>query len=251
MATYTDNFNRADSNPISGNWATPVGVASAVQLVSHTAEPTSSLGSRSASYSTVITWPADHFSEVTLAALNNGYLGPCVRLGPGTGYGIFASGPTGSSNSVYLQEVGGGTTFAIFTMTPQIGDVLRLEVLGSTLTFKQNGTVIGSVSDSTYTLGNPGMAFLPNAVPLPAISFWTGGFGSPTPLNYSQPDCRVAPFGPNASRNVQGTLTYDVQISDNAAVPGKDSRVSKPVDCRVAPNIPQNSRAPGTFGPGE
>jgi hypothetical protein len=69
---------------------------------------------------------------------------------------------------------------------------------------------------------------------------------------YSVPDCRVPPAGPNASRTVQGTKIYDVQTSSNSAIPPKDSRAAgAPVDSRVSPNIPQNSRTPGTFGPGE
>lgn len=71
-------------------------------------------------------------------------------------------------------------------------------------------------------------------------------------MSYSVPDCRKAPSGPNADRDVQGTLTYDVQTSSNVSVPGTDSRTAgAPVDSRVAPNVPQNSRKPGTFGPGE
>lgn len=69
---------------------------------------------------------------------------------------------------------------------------------------------------------------------------------------YSVPDCRVAPFGPNTSRTVQGTKIYDVQTSSNPAVPGTDSRAAGAVvDSRVAAIVPQNSRTPGTFGPGE
>lgn len=69
---------------------------------------------------------------------------------------------------------------------------------------------------------------------------------------YSQPDCRVSPFGPNSSRTVQGTLTYDVQTSSNSTIPGTDSRAAgAPVDVRIAPNIPENSRTAGTFGPNE
>ena len=63
---------------------------------------------------------------------------------------------------------------------------------------------------------------------------------------YSQPDCRIFGNFPNASRNVQGTLTYDVQTSSNPAIPSTDSRVSKPVDSRIAAIIPENSRTPGT-----
>jgi hypothetical protein len=62
---------------------------------------------------------------------------------------------------------------------------------------------------------------------------------------YSQPDCRLTP---NASRDVNQTLIYDVQTSSNPSVPGTDSRGAKPVDSSQSP---QNSRTPGTYGPGE
>ncbi len=69
---------------------------------------------------------------------------------------------------------------------------------------------------------------------------------------YSVPDCRVAPFGPNASRTVQATKIYDVQTSSNHGIPPTDSRAAGAlVDSRIAAIIPLNSRTPGTFGPGE
>jgi hypothetical protein len=52
-------------------------------------------------------------------------------------------------------------------------------------------------------------------------------------------DSRMHPSGPNSSRNLNGTLIYDVQVSSNSKVPGIDSRVSKPVGCG---SPPQNSR---------
>jgi hypothetical protein len=51
---------------------------------------------------------------------------------------------------------------------------------------------------------------------------------------------------PNSSRNVQGSLIYDVQkVESRAAGAPADCRVAPniPVDSRVSPNIPQNSRA--------
>ena len=64
-----------------------------------------------------------------------------------------------------------------------------------------------------------------------------------TPSVYSVPDCRVAPYGPNASRTVQGTVTYDVQTSSNPNVPPVDSRAAgAPVDSRAAGQAPQNCR---------
>jgi hypothetical protein len=77
---------------------------------------------------------------------------------------------------------------------------------------------------------------------------------------YSVPDCRNSTCGlvptthvyPNGSRTVQGTLIYDQETSNNSTVPSTDSRTAgAPVDSRVASIIPQNSRTPGTFGPGE
>lgn len=37
------------------------------------------------------------------------------------------------------------------------GDVLRVEIVGNTITYKQNGITIFTVTDTTYTSGNPGM----------------------------------------------------------------------------------------------
>jgi hypothetical protein len=71
---------------------------------------------------------------------------------------------------------------------------------------------------------------------------------------YSVPDSRATTdTTPNSSRNVQGTLTYDVPKSFslrywfdtlfNRTQPlPVDSRVTAPADSRTAPNIPQNSR---------
>jgi hypothetical protein len=66
---------------------------------------------------------------------------------------------------------------------------------------------------------------------------------------YSVKDCRNYSKFPNASRDVNGATTYDVQTSSNSVEPSKDSRTAgKPVPCNT---YPQNSRTPGTFGPGE
>ena len=76
-------------------------------------------------------------------------------------------------------------------------------------------------------------------------------------LVYSVPDCRISYCGlvpttnlyPNGSVNVNGTLTYTVETSNNPAIPPVDSRkAGAPV---ASGTYPQNSRTPGTFGPGE
>lgn len=65
---------------------------------------------------------------------------------------------------------------------------------------------------------------------------------------YSVPDCRVTKPNSATGETINGTILYDSQTSSNPAIPPTDSRVSKPVACGT---YPQNSRTPGTYGPGE
>ena len=59
---------------------------------------------------------------------------------------------------------------------------------------------------------------------------------------YSVPDCRIAPFGPNTSRAVNLTKIYDVQTSDNSAIPPVDSRsAGAPVDSRASGNAQERT----------
>ena len=44
---------------------------------------------------------------------------------------------------------------------PADGDVLRAEITGNTITVYKNGSLVASVSDSTYATGQPGMGFWP------------------------------------------------------------------------------------------
>ena len=53
---------------------------------------------------------------------------------------------------------------------------------------------------------------------------------------YSVPDCCVAPFGPNSSVTVQGTIQYTAHTSSNSTIPPTDSRKA---------GAPVDSRAPG------
>lgn len=66
---------------------------------------------------------------------------------------------------------------------------------------------------------------------------------------WSSIDCRNFGQFPNFFRVVNQTNIYDVQTSSNPAVPGADSRTAGAPT--ASGTYPQNSRTPGTFGPGE
>lgn len=151
--------------------------------------------------------------------------------------GIIAKS-TGSSTTCTMSGWSGGSITAL-TMT-QDGSIGQ----GRNQYLSQNGSTSSLLTNARSSFVDATTGWVSAGVTIKAPS-------TPPSSVYSVPDCRVAPFGPNASRTVQGTKIYDVQVSDNSAIPPTDSRASKPVDSRTTTSIPQNSRAPGTFGPGQ
>jgi hypothetical protein len=101
--------------------------------------------------------------------------------------------------------------------------------------------------DGTYVVKpsapTPGHTFLPEIQIVTIAGEDVGGISFIDPS--SVVDSRaISTTTPNSSRNVQGTLIYDVpKVDSRVAGAPVDCRVSKPVDCRVSPNIPQNSRS--------
>ena len=184
-----------------------------------------------------------------------------IGLGEVSGPNAFRSHDTGNTGAT-------GTTFTSNPITAVAGDFL----LGYYA--RASTSLISDLTAPGYTLGPTGGAtagqyivaseyLLSASAGSATASFndtfsnanWACGIAAfftavtpPSPTAWSPVDSRqaVPGFGPgpNAFRTVQGSSIYDVQTSSNPAVPGKDSRTVKPTDCRIAPNIPQNSRAP-------
>ena len=180
-----------------------------------------------------------------------------VLLDPVTGAGGFGvqSAPDGLGNIV-ITTVDNNTSTnvgAVFTK-PFVADaVVRLEFFQGVVTTIYNGAVLQSVSgfsSHNTDVGVPIVFLLVfDVITNDTISEFAAGTISAAANPYSVPDCRKAPFGPNASRNVNNTLIYDVQTSSNHIIPPTDSRkAGAPV---ASGTYPQNSRTPGTFGPGE
>lgn len=271
-AGASDTFARANANPIGGNWTAYSTIAGATsfapgQIVSNQVEGTV-IGNNFDSFYTGITWNADQWSQVTaqVSLANSAGIGVLLRANALGAYRLYWQGNLGSAGQYHIQKytVAGNVFSNLLTqnlgfLTVNVGDVLMGCVVGTTLSIYLNTNLVCQTTDSTWASGSAGIAGAPTtALTNVAINNWSGGsiINAP-PINppaanvYSVPDCRVAPFGPNASRLVQGTKIFDVQTSSNPAIAPTDSRASKPVDSRVSANIPQNSRTPGTFGPGE
>lgn len=210
---------------------------------------------------TAISWPADVFvqAQYDVFADDAGII-LLVRgndLTMTNHYEFYVADNTASGSTTRIEyfpvinNAPAGTLFrAIDTLPhPAPGTIFKAVIVGNQHFLYQGNTLIGMVTDSSIASGSVGGVWW--STPTPAdgqISNFLMGSAS---LNgpYSVPDCRKAP---NGARTVQGTSIYDVQTSSNLAVPGTDSRIAgSPVDSRITSTIPQNSRTPGTFGPGE
>lgn len=245
-----------DANPLNpAQWSVP-GAFEAFQLVSNKIEATDSGAQFSGSgFFTAFTSPPNNqYIDVTMSAFSDGSITGLLRATSDFNNGYLISALAGVGLLGVVREVSGvqdnfqGLNPAV---NGQPGDVFRFAIFGSTLYVYQNGTFVGGYADPTFASGGVGLGFDPNSdqTTITASAFVAGQVTA-APTAYSVPDSRNFATFPNTSRDVQGTLIYDVQTSSNSTVPGVDSRTAgAPVDSRVS--APQNSRTPGLYGPGE
>jgi hypothetical protein len=256
----SDNFTRANENPLANGVWTVEPTANGLQIVSNLCEA-SVVNGNSGSFYSGISWPADQYSEVTINSLNaSGNILPQVRQSNTvrTGYELVLVGPTGTAQTHAIRKFNAGASAVLttFSVAPAVNDVWRLSAVGSVLTVYQNGVQVATAPDSTIASGSAGLSIsCGTAVTDAKVSLWAGG----NFLNvYSVPDSRNYGTFPNLSRNVQGTLTYDVPrvfslrwffdtLFNRTQPQPLDSRAAgAPVDSRNSGNVPQNSR---TFPP--
>lgn len=188
-ALATDNFNRADANPISGNWTTFSG-ETAFQITTNTARPSNSL-SDAGSYESSATWPNDQYSQAKATAptsFNDGS-GIGVRVRMSTSARTAYDSIVDSSGHAFHDKFVAGTFTQIWTraITYSAGAVIYLEVQGTTLVTKYNGAAVGaSNTDSSIASGKAGLRHSSNTNSNTLLDDWEGGDfggggGSPTP----------------------------------------------------------------------
>lgn len=179
----SDNFTRANANPIAGNWTTSFGNGiHDVQLLSNTAR--GSLTGESAAYNTGASWTNDQYATVTLGTLNSSldFVGATVRdqTSANSRYICKARGPLSSSGAIQLSRYAAGneTILASGTFTLVAGDVIEIDVVGSALICKQNGTTRLAAADTLWTSGSAGIDLVTQGADIVAnatATNWTGG----------------------------------------------------------------------------
>jgi len=148
----SDNFNRANESPLTSPWATESGF-SGIYLASNAVK---AAGANTSSFSRYDsgTWDPDQWAEVTYGTVDADTGGPAVRM-TGSGNGYFV---TFNSGLLKVFRASGfiavGTQPAVSVTT---GDVVRLEINGTSLEVFKNTVSVWTATDSGIASGKPGI----------------------------------------------------------------------------------------------
>lgn len=172
----SDNFS---GTALDANWTIQTGGFSVSSgVVSNTAG-----NNDSAAFWNADTFPDDQWSQITVSAVTNDWVGVAVRAsGTGAARNFYSFRATSSSNSPeweIFKEVAGVYTSLVTGNTPAgvvNGDVMKLVVQGTTLTGYINGTAVTpTATDSSLTSGSAGIYEYGSS---PGLTTWSGGANS-------------------------------------------------------------------------
>jgi hypothetical protein len=157
----SDNFDRANENPIAGSWTSGPGVASDVQLLNNAAkvvgDPT--VNGNGVAFWSAATFPANQWAEVTLPTVpTTDDIGPAVRIAATVAtYYVAPSYPNGRLAIYRAIDHAFTQLFTTASGFVVAGDRVRLEVEGTTLRVFKNGVLVGQAVDDAITTGAPGI----------------------------------------------------------------------------------------------
>lgn len=171
----TDNFNRANGNPISANWSTPTGV-NALGIYNQQAANTIQAG-HAASYWSANTFSNDQYSKAKPTGVLATYRYPrCgVRMGGANGEGYYISTDGTDTQLIYRSNAGSETVKQTLTGTGFLStDIMEVRAQGTTISMWKNGSQIGTnTTDANIASGYPGGAANPDTYA--EFDDWEGG----------------------------------------------------------------------------
>lgn len=166
-AAYTDDFNRANENPISSPWQKPSGVTNAIQIYNSRACGTgqNSIATYNATFS------GNQYVQVDVPDGNQH--GVVFRT---TGIDNFYLLHVNGNNSLLLGKQVSGAWSTIQTISTDnlaSGATIRAEISGTAITVKVNGSTVWTGNDSSLSSGNPGI--WANDTTNTCVDNWSGG----------------------------------------------------------------------------
>lgn len=154
---FQDNFNRANADPIGGNWTTSPGVAGGVRIASNSANASATGVGTHGAYVNSEIFPADQYAQTTCSAASAND-GPCVRQSTSAD-SHYRLGIRNSTTLRVIKRVAGVDTQlgADYTISAfNSATVLKLRVVGTTLTPSVDGVDLATRADSALSSGVAG-----------------------------------------------------------------------------------------------
>jgi len=205
-----DNATRANG-AIGANWTVTTG---GINVASNSFQGTSSTN---AAFWNVNPFAADQFAEAAVTALNAGsdFIGPSARVSAG---GNWYSCVESNASLIFQKNVAGTTTnVSTQSVTGAVGDVLRIEVQGTTVKCFQNGSLIITQTDASLANGSPGMEFFGTVA---TLKNWSGGNLHPLAhLDVEQDFVKTQHFTQGVAFGSE-TITASPRSIQNAFLPG-------------------------------
>lgn len=175
-----DDFNRPDSSTVGPNWTTVGGALARLPAVSAgRATCCATVANDESTALWVTDFAADQFSQITLIGTSDDVLGAIVR-GSTTDDTLYFCGMDMNNFGDrrvrivrWLSHT--AVTLATGTATLVSGDVVRLAILGTTLTCSLNGAAVLTTADPNIPEGRSGFFVLSAATGGAAVDDWSGG----------------------------------------------------------------------------
>lgn len=179
---FTDNFTRANGG-VGSNYTTLFN-NTALAIVSNTCQG----GTQASDGGGVVNsvgFPNDQWAQTTVGAVgltNEAGMGPLVRasLTTETFYTAFATGPGAGGTFWLLKAVNGSyTTLGSPAGTVATGDVIYLQIIGTTLIVQKNGVQVFTITDASISSGSAGVFYSSqDSVTDTVTAFSAGGFSA-------------------------------------------------------------------------
>ncbi len=167
----SDDFNRADEDPIATPWVTGIFSSTNVRLVSNAVIADSSANDCAAYYSGAAS-TSDQYAQLDTTGTTSSIGGPVVRVTAPGGFSGYEYDNFGSSTlgEILKWSLGVSTLLASGTITR--ANPLRIEAEGSTIRIYANGVLSQTTTDSAVTGGQPGLFTYRNDL---TFDNWSGG----------------------------------------------------------------------------
>jgi hypothetical protein len=178
--TAFDDFNRADNTNLGSDWTTIGGaLARSPGISSNGATCCPDVPNDESTALWMAPFTPDQFSQITVVGVSDVIIGVVVRGSKAEATAYFCGKDRNSFSDDGLRIVRWSVNaFELTTSTDTTltsGDVLRLEVVGTTLTCSINGSTVLTASNTALASGQPGFLLQSAVSGGAAVDDWSGG----------------------------------------------------------------------------